>query len=73
MLLLAGVSVFPQRGKNDWNAAGWSNPVNMLPCVSGYVRGVFCLGLYRFPSVSSQVDIFGEFRVEAYLIYAMLW
>ena len=29
MPLLAGVSVFPQRGKNDWNAAGWSNPVVM--------------------------------------------
>lgn len=32
--LLAGVSVFPQRGKNDWNASGWSNPV-VLPLKKG--------------------------------------
>ena len=25
----AGVSIFPQRGKNDWNAEGWSNPVRV--------------------------------------------
>ena len=25
----AGVSIFPQRGKNDWNAEGWSNPVEL--------------------------------------------
>ena len=24
---MVGVSVFPQRGKNDWKAAGWSSPV----------------------------------------------
>ena len=26
---MIGVSVFPQRGKNDWNASGWSNPVTL--------------------------------------------
>jgi hypothetical protein len=25
----AGVSIFPQRGKNDWTAEGWSNPVKL--------------------------------------------
>jgi hypothetical protein len=24
-----GVSIFPQRGKNDWKAEGWSNPVHV--------------------------------------------